>query len=215
MSLDIIRDATDKQLRDEAWLEDAIYRMGVYPAQEIHTDWWTREGGLGICQIPPQFAPYLVALSKLEITSYVEIGTWVGGTFKATTEYLRRFGLKKALAVDIAVKPEVRAYADEHDYTSWHEAPSTSSEAHKAIKAAKPDLILVDGDHTEEGARSDWEFARKTAPYVAIHDIVGSGFPGVIKVWDEIDLPKQEWTAQHPTTPTNRTQNGMGLVTVK
>lgn len=210
-NLSIVRDATDEQLTDAAWLEDAIYRAGVYPAQEIPREVWSIGYGLGICQHPNQYAPYLVALSELPIKAYVEIGVWVGGTFAFTVEYLRRFGLEKAMAVDIEVKDTVKDYCRQTGVI-YIEAPSTSNQAKKAVKGFKPDLILVDGDHTEEGARADYEFAASVAPYVAVHDIVGSGFPGVIKVWNEIDAPKQEWTAQYPGE--DPSQNGMGLVTL-
>lgn len=211
-NLSIVRDASKDELTDRAWLEDAIQRAGVYPAQEIPSHVWTVGSGLGICQHPNQFAPYLVELSRLKISSYVEIGVWVGGTFAFTVEYLRHFGLKKALAVDIEIKDTVRQFCEQDD-VDCYEAPSTSPEARRVIKAAKPDLILVDGDHTEEGARADWKFAASVAPWVAVHDIVGSGFPGVIKVWDEIELPKQEWIEQYPQS--GAPQNGMGLVKVQ
>ena len=210
-NLSIVREASDEELTDAGWLEHAVYLAGVYPAQEIPRQVWTEGSGLGICQHPNQFAPYLVALSKLGIKSYVEIGVWVGGTFAFTVEYLKRFGLKKAMAVDIEIKDTVKDYCRDTGIP-YIEAPSTSQRAKKAIKGFKPDLILVDGDHTEEGARRDYEFAASVAPYVAVHDIVGSGFPGVVKVWDEIDAPKQEWTAQYPQSP--KPQNGMGLVTL-
>lgn len=198
---------TAGKLRDREWLEQEIQQTGIYPAQEIPSFLWQTNGGLGICQFPNQFAPYLIELSKLKITSYAEIGLWVGGTFRFTVEYLQHFGLKRALGIDINLKPEVRAY--ENPIVSLLEAPSDSPEAAKALQEAEPDLILVDGDHTEEGCRTDWELASSLAPYVAIHDIAGSGFPGVVKVWNEIDLPKKEWTDQYESTP----QNGMGLVT--
>lgn len=213
-NLNILHGATEDELKDADWLEDAIRRAGVYPAQEIPSSVWTVGSGLGICQHPNQFAPYLVALSGLKIRSYVEIGVWVGGTFAWTVEYLRRFGLKKALAVDIEVKDTVHDYCHSTGgYATCLEAPSTSKEAQATIRKAKPDLILVDGDHTEEGARADWEFAASVAPYVAVHDIVGSGFPGVIKVWNEIEHPKQEWVDQY--SQSREPQNGMGLVTVR
>lgn len=209
MSLDLIRNATKDELRDAEWLEAAILEMGIYPAQEIPRHLW-KTGGLGICQHPNQFAPYLVEIGKLGIKSYAEIGIWVGGTFSVTVEYLTRFGLKRAIGIDIDVKPEVRAYAESNRIVTLLEAPSTAPEAKKALEAAKPDLVLVDGDHTEEGCRADWKFAKSLAPWVAIHDIVGVGYPGVGTVWEEIDLPKQEWTAQYDESP--EPQNGMGLV---
>lgn len=37
------------------------------------------------------------------------------------------------------------------------------------------DAILIDGDHTYAGVRSDWEAYGRLAPIVAFHDIVGAG----------------------------------------
>lgn len=208
MSLDLIRDASKEQLRDRKWLEQTIRDVGVYPAKEIPQHIW-RYPGFGICQFPNQFAPYLIHLSKLKITSYAEIGIWVGGTLAFTTEYLRRFGLKKSLGLDIELKDEVKAYAETNPDLMLVEASSTSPEAAKALRKFKPDLILVDGDHTEEGARADWELASSIAPHVAIHDIVGSGYPGVGRVWEEIEGEKLEWIDQYGGGPRH---NGMGLV---
>lgn len=210
-NLSIVRDASEEELTDPQWLEDAVQRAGIYPAQEIPRKVWSVGHGLGICQHPNQFAPYLIALSRLKIRSYVEIGVWVGGTFAFTIEYLKRFGLQKAMAVDIEIKGTVKDYCRQTGVI-YIEAPSTSNQAKKAIKAFKPDLILVDGDHTEEGARADCEFALAIAPYVAVHDIVGNGFPGVRKVWGELKGTTQEWTDQYPNE--HPPQNGIGLVTV-
>ena len=210
----MLEDATTKQLRDRDWLENAIWEAGIYPAKEIPSCWWNRDGGLGICQYPTQFAPYLIALSKLGIKRYAEIGVWVGGTFRFTVEYLKRFGLEEAFAVDIDIKDRFRQNISEITgvQVAFIEAPSTDPEVKKALQGFDPDLILVDGDHTEEGARADCKLAMNIAPYVAVHDIVGEGFPGVIKVWGELKGSKQEWTDQHPDQPLS--QNGMGLVKV-
>lgn len=210
MNLDELSRASMKQLRDRAWLENAIWELGVYQAQEIPQVWWQKagHGGIGICQFPIQFAPYLIELSKLELESYAEIGLWVGGTFKTTVTYLRRFGLKRALGVDVHVQPEVREF--ENDNVTFLEASSTSPEVAEALREFKPDLLLVDGDHTEEGCRADYELARKVAKYVAVHDIVGDGFPGVRNVWASVPKPKLEWVDQLEEQTVM--QNGLGLV---
>lgn len=218
MTLDIIRNATIEELRDVGWLERAVIDLGIYPAMEI-PQFLHNGNGLGICQHPCQVAPYLIHLSTLKIKRYAEIGVWVGGNFALTVEYLSRFGLKAALALDINVQQSVKNYVNGNPIADWVEAPSTSGEAIAALKNFRPDMILVDGDHTEEGCRADWEIAKSVAKYVAIHDIVGSGFPGVVNVWHEIDLPKKEWVDQydphHYRGDCPSPQNGMGLVTVK
>lgn len=37
------------------------------------------------------------------------------------------------------------------------------------------DAVLIDGDHTYEGVKADWEAWREHAPIIAFHDIVGEG----------------------------------------
>ncbi len=46
----------------------------------------------------------------------------------------------------------------------------------QAVRAGGPyDAILIDGDHTYEGVKADWEAYRDLAPIIAFHDIVGEG----------------------------------------
>jgi hypothetical protein len=48
------------------------------------------------------------------------------------------------------------------------------------------DLVLIDGDHSEEGCRGDFELVRDRARIIAFHDIVSVDVPGVQKVWKEV-----------------------------
>jgi hypothetical protein len=48
------------------------------------------------------------------------------------------------------------------------------------------DLALIDGDHSEQAVRRDWESIRPHARVVAFHDIVDSLSPGVATVWAEV-----------------------------
>lgn len=53
---------------------------------------------------------------------------------------------------------------------------STSACTIEAVRQAGPyDAILIDGDHTYEGVKQDWENYRSMARIVAFHDIVGEG----------------------------------------
>lgn len=53
---------------------------------------------------------------------------------------------------------------------------STDPAIIERVKGYGPyDAILIDGDHTYEGVKADWEAYRDLAPIIAFHDIVGEG----------------------------------------
>lgn len=51
-----------------------------------------------------------------------------------------------------------------------------ADQTRELVEAYGPyDAILIDGDHTYEGVKADWEAYRDLAPIIAFHDIVGEG----------------------------------------
>jgi hypothetical protein len=80
--------------------------------------------------------------------------------------------------------------------------------------------VLIDGDHSEEGVRRDFELVRPHARAIALHDIAGVNTPGVRAVWDRIrrehadEYELHEFTAQYPETAAaleGETALGIGL----
>ena len=211
-SLDIIRNASRKQLRDRDWLEDAIAKLGLGERPvEIPPRLKSGGKGLHIWQYPNQLAPYLIYMAYRKIGVYAEIGVRHGGTFMLTVEYLNRFKrLSKAIAIDIVIRPEMRAYAEENDIVQLIESKSTSDEASEAIAELKPDLVMIDADHTEEACRADYEVVKPHAKWIAIHDIVEWTCPGVKPVWDSVTGEKVEFVDQYPGVTVST--YGIGLV---
>ncbi len=60
-----------------------------------------------------------------------------------------------------------------------------SSLVHAIEGYAPYDFIFIDGDHTYEGVKKDWENYGQLGRIVAFHDIAGV-VPGVKRFWDEI-----------------------------
>jgi hypothetical protein len=201
----------DDALSDPRLLEERLWELGVNAeiAHVLPPERREQTGvGLRFTQFPNQFAPYLVAIGRLGVRTYMEIGVDHGGTFLLTTGYLSRFApLDRATAVDrfeIPALSERRAPARTMDVLR---ADSTSREVADYVVANSPfDLILIDGDHSEEGVRRDFELVRSHARAIALHDIVGENTPGVRAMWERIrrdhadEYELQEFTAQYPAT---------------
>lgn len=201
----------EAELDDPAALEERLWELGVN--EEIaHVLPPERRGstgsGLRFTQFPNQFAPYLVAAGRLRVRSYLEIGVDHGGTFLITTAYLSRLApLDRAAAVDRFEVPALRSRVAPAATTDVLRADSTSRRVADYVAERGPfDLVLIDGDHSEEGVRRDLELVRPHARAIALHDIVGANTPGVRAVWDWIrtDLADayelHEFTAQYPQT---------------
>lgn len=162
--------------------------------------------GLLHWQYPSQFSRYLFELSHRGVRSYVEIGTRHGGTFVITLEYLRRFQpVEWALGIDIQPADGLRAYEAANDAVHTAVMDSRGPRFRSLLKRHSPiDLVLIDGDHSADVVREDFETVRAHARMVAFHDIVNGLVPGVGVVWREVvERYGDEWeflefTAQYP-----------------
>jgi len=64
------------------------------------------------------------------------------------------------------------------------------------LDGRKIDFLFIDGDHTYDGVRQDWEMYGELADVVGFHDVIRHTHPElqwskVDVLWDEIDLPKE------------------------
>lgn len=188
--LELIRAADIYGLSDPASVEALIPRLGlndeklsVFPP-EFKASFGT---GLYIWQYPNQFARYLVALSKLGVRSYMEIGVRHGGTFVSTVEYLKRFGrVDSAVAVDLNDCPSVSEYCRTEPKASFLKTNSRSDEFKAFMTSHRFDLVLIDGDHSYEGCRNDYDMVKASADMLAFHDIEENACPGVARVWNDL-----------------------------
>ena len=138
--------------------------------------------------MPNQFSRYLADLSRERIESYLEIGFRHGGTFVITVEFLSRFHpVRQAIAVDPVASRSMEEYAASRDGVTVLQTVSDSEEFKAFVREHGPfDLVLIDGDHSEEGCRADFELVKDHARIVVFHDIVSHDVPGVGKVWADV-----------------------------
>lgn len=186
-----LRTASLAELRDERLLRDELLPClglngeNLWEFPEALYPWCGK--GVRSWQYPAQFARYLAFLSGRDIRSYLEIGCRFGGTFIIVVEYLRRFAdLRRAVALDIEPTGIMAAYAAATEGVEYQIADSTSPEMVARLGAADWDLAFIDGDHSYEGCRRDYETVRQRARLVALHDIASAACPGVFRTWQEI-----------------------------
>lgn len=161
-------------------------------------------GGLQCKQYPDELAKFLVFIyqHKDDIKSYCEIGVERGGTFFVVDSFLRSINpdMGDSLAIDISCrrgKPFV-AYSEKYPQVTFKCMDSGDLEVDRGY-----DLCFIDGDHSYEGCKRDFEMAKSFSKYIGFHDIHFTG-AGVIKLWDEISGEKfvclNEDTIQFPVS---------------
>lgn len=157
--------------------------------------------GLHIWQYPNQLARCLAwfALNATDVRSYMEIGCRWGGTFILLAEWLRKFSqdLRFAVAVDpIDESPLVKRYREIAGYpVIYQQLYSSSGEFLAFAKAAKPDVVFIDGDHRMAGVMTDHAHARKYAKVIVHHDVSSKGCPDTTMFWQYLKLAEDRFEA--------------------
>ena len=223
--IDFIKNATLEQLQDKSYLEHLIIKLGFNTETLITQPSIVKEngGGLFIWQYPNQFSEYLLLLQKYDITSYIEIGCRWGGTFILTSEYLKRFNnIIKSVAVDLIDSP-VATYCKLNNETTFMQLNSQTNEFKTFINNNNFDLIFIDGDHSYEGVKNDYETTKNNGKIYVFHDIVNAHCPGVVQFWNELKINEKntydfyEFTKQYDDVwkNTNLTFLGIGVAVKK
>lgn len=170
--------------------------------------------GIRFWQYPNQLAPYLRQISKYRIKSYLEIGCRWGGTFIITREMLANVnGEVKGYVCDIMQQSNI---LDEYQkYNSFKYIQTGSQNLNRELINQNVDLILIDGDHSYEGLKRDFETCKQFNPkYVSFHDIHSDACPDVVKFWNEIkhNYKHYEFINQYDSVEGNFL--GIGLIEI-
>jgi Cephalosporin hydroxylase len=185
--IELVYGSTLSKLKNESYLEHTLI-----PSLGLNTEllWQYPDdlrrfaGGMLIWQYPNQFAKYLVFLSSQRITSYLEIGIRWGGCFLTTLHYLKRFNSSiHATGVDLEIHPQLRGLAQSAELLSMD---SHLEHFTAFCKGKSFDLVMIDGDHSYEGVKADFESVKDIGRIFVFHDITSSVCPGVGKFWGEL-----------------------------
>jgi len=217
--INLIKESNKEDLQNIDYLEKLIIKLGfnteiLREQPKIVID---NGGGLLIWQYPNQFSKYLSLLSKQEIHSYIEIGCRWGGTFVLTTEYLKMFNtINKSVAVDIIDSPVLR-YCLSNSETQFIKTNSTSEEFKIYMNNNYFDLVFIDGDHTYNGVKNDYELSKNSGKMFVFHDILNDVCPGVVQFWNELKTTESEkyhffeFTEQYSDVWENTKQRFLGI----
>lgn len=135
----------------------------------------------GAQQKATELTALLEFLASLKIDSVLEIGCWTGGTLWLWTQIA-----DKVVSIDVAAHGDRRELpASVHRILGDSHDPTVKAQ----LAGQRFDLVFIDGDHTYDGVRRDWEMYAPLGRYVALHDIVWHPPISGIHVqpfWDEL-----------------------------
>jgi len=188
-----------------------------------------RPGSLRIApnQVRSELRDFLVLVQQLKPRAVLEIGTGRGGTLFLCT----RVAAPDAILVSVDLssaedrrfaggdvkqrRPLFEAFALDrqrvHFLVGDSHAADTRARVERKLRGREVDLLFIDGDHTEEGVRNDFELYHglvRRGGVIAFHDIV-DGTPefvgGVPDFWRSIR------TADAQEFVEDRAQGGFGI----
>lgn len=186
-----LRRLTPAPLRDSPRLRGLALGAGLIPPRPMHT---ADEAALLRRLVAARAC--VVEVGVYEGSSSVELVDAMGpdATLHLVDPYIENALRSGWRGVERATRRTVERAAARHGgpHLSWHVC--TSEEAAREWDAGSVDVVFIDGDHTREGARLDWDLWHPRVPaggVVVFHDARegkpdGRGLPGPTAVVDEL-----------------------------
>lgn len=186
---------------------------------------------LGAIQVPEEISALVELLKKQRLRNVMEIGSEAGGTFYLWCRLTAIGGLKISLDLpsgdsgsgkfrdqtELARRTTLfkRWSANVHVITGDSHEQQSYREVEEILAGTKLDFLFIDGDHSYEGVKLDWEDYKgfvRPGGLIAFHDIKDTEHHRhrgcfVAKFWQELQGKKQEFCS-------DMHWGGIGVVTV-
>jgi hypothetical protein len=188
--------------QDPCWdaSTQAAWERHGYPAQDVLLQ--NREELIAFCEW----------IERSNIRTYLEIGVWTG---RLVSVLHRLFKFDMVAACDIGWAQSKGLPLNLPSDTVFFGGSSRSNEFLEwRAGLGSLDLIMIDGDHSYDAVRADFEINRGFGHrFLALHDIanVHPSAIGVKKLWEELDGLKLEIIRPHIEMGLTETTMGIGI----
>lgn len=181
---------TEEEIMDTVFFREYILRnFGIMfqtarrkePFKTAFPDCW---GGSCMGQYPDEIARLLQFLYNKNITSFLEIGVNRGGTLFTIDSFLRARN-PNLISVGVDKGDKVVRKHNFNEYKDLHKNITFINQNSREFKPDRFfDFIFLDGDHSYDGVKFDYENLKDNCKYMAFHDIGDIG--KVERFWNEI-----------------------------
>lgn len=150
--------------------------------------------GHHLLQDPEEFTQFCELLRERGTRSYLEIGSWAGGSIEKVAKYLPKGS--RIISIEMPADPDkygrLQQVMGELLRDGYSTFLFTADSSHPlpilmARELGPFDAVFIDGGHTFEQVSRDWRNYGRLAPIVGFHDIAIDKPPnGVARFWKEL-----------------------------